>query len=126
MQSFSERLMTLRKDLKLTQKALGEAVGLTTRMIQYYESGEKRPDLDNLVNLSTFFGVSIDYLAGKTDGPVAPRREPDSAESEFRRWVKENVSATFFFDFDSSSKEAKAQLMRDLRYMWEREKKKGK
>lgn len=30
-----------RKDLKLSQKAAAEALGLKTRMIQYYENGER-------------------------------------------------------------------------------------
>jgi transcriptional regulator with XRE-family HTH domain len=69
MKSFAERLPLLRKSKKITQKQLAEALGINTRTIQYYESGDKRPDFDGLIRLADYFDVSIDYLVGRSDDP---------------------------------------------------------
>jgi len=124
--NFPERLSQLRKEKKITQRALAEHIGVNTRNLQYYEAGDKRPELEGLIKIAEFFNVTLDYLVGKTDDPIAPRREPDNAESEFKRWVEENLEDEFYYDFDASPEESKAQMMADLRYLWEREKKRNK
>jgi len=67
MKDFSERLKELRKERKISQKALGELLGISDRNIRFYESGEHRPDFEGLLLLAEYFGVSIDYLVGRTD-----------------------------------------------------------
>ena len=42
---------------------------LGSRTYQYYESGEREPTLSTLIRMADFYGVSIDYLAGRTDTP---------------------------------------------------------
>ena len=67
MKDFSEILRELRKEKNISQKALSEFVGCTERSIRYYESKQRRPDLDVLIKIAQFFEVSLDYLAGLTD-----------------------------------------------------------
>ena len=40
MRDFSEILRQLRKEKKISQKALGEVLGISDRNIRFYESGE--------------------------------------------------------------------------------------
>ncbi|MCL2337205.1 MAG: helix-turn-helix domain-containing protein [Firmicutes bacterium] len=63
----------LRVALNFTQKQLGEATGLSERGIQNYELGLRKPEYDAIVALADYFGVSIDYLVGRTDDPAAVR-----------------------------------------------------
>ena len=67
MKDFSERLKELRKERKISQKALGDLLGISDRNIRFYESGEHRPDFEGLLLLAEYFSVSIDYLVGRTD-----------------------------------------------------------
>ncbi len=62
-----ERIKKLRESKGLTQKELANQLGLTDGAIGFYEVGKRNPPLDTLNKLADFFGVSIDYLLGRTD-----------------------------------------------------------
>lgn len=64
---FNERLKALRKERKLTQKDIAAALGLNYRHYQRLEAEGNTPNFSNLVQIADFFGVSMDYLAGRTD-----------------------------------------------------------
>ena len=66
---FSQRLLDLRTQKKLSQNAAAKGLKLGSRTYQYYESSEREPTLSTLIRMADFYGVSIDYLAGRTDAP---------------------------------------------------------
>ena len=66
---FSERLLLLRQENSLSQKACAQKLQISPRAYAYYETGEREPQLSVLVRMADFYGVSIDYLAGRTDTP---------------------------------------------------------
>ncbi|ADD02671.1 putative transcriptional regulator [Thermoanaerobacter thermohydrosulfuricus WC1] len=65
--NFAKRLATLRKEAGLTQKELADKLGVSRGTIGMYEIGQRDPDTETLQKLSDIFGVSVDYLLGKTD-----------------------------------------------------------
>lgn len=67
MRDFGEVLRELRKERKVSQRELGELLGISDRNIRFYESGEHRPDFEGLLLLADYFGVSLDYLVGRSD-----------------------------------------------------------
>ena len=67
MRDFSEVLRELRKEKKVSQRKLGELLGISDRNIRFYESGEHRPDFEGLLLLADYFNVSLDYLVGRSD-----------------------------------------------------------
>ena len=69
MTPFCEHLRSIRKLNKYTQKQVATGIGVTERNYQYYESGEREPSMQSLIALADYFGVSIDYLVGRTDNP---------------------------------------------------------
>ena len=69
MSLFSQRLLDLRTQKKLSQNAAAKGLKLGSRTYQYYESSEREPTLSTLIRMADFYGVSIDYLAGRTDAP---------------------------------------------------------
>jgi len=71
--NFPERLATLRKERGLTQKQVYTAVGMSMTGYQRYEYGTREPAYQKLLALADFFGVSLDYLAGRTDKPEVNR-----------------------------------------------------
>ena len=67
MSKFPQRLKELRIELNLSQDALAREVGLTHTAIGLWEQGKRIPNLDAVISLAKYFGVSIDYLAGLED-----------------------------------------------------------
>ena len=66
---FAQRLKELRKQHKLTQRAVAEHLGITEQSYQIYEYGHNNPGLDRLIELADFYDVSLDYLVGRSDNP---------------------------------------------------------
>ena len=58
------RIRNLREDHDLTQKELSLMIGLTPKMISFYENNQRTPPLDILLKLAKIFEVSVDYLIG--------------------------------------------------------------
>ncbi len=72
---FGKRVFSLRKARGLSQKQLGEVLGLSNHAVSMMETGERGTTLEKLVLLAEYFQVSADYLLGITDDP-AWRGEP--------------------------------------------------
>ena len=58
------RIKELRIENKLTQKELADKLGLTPKMISFYESGQRVPPIDIVEKLTNIFSKSSDYLIG--------------------------------------------------------------
>ena len=63
----TDRLRRLRTERMLTQAALGEELGLSEPTVCMYERGEREPSFNTLCRLADFFGVTTDYLLGRSD-----------------------------------------------------------
>ena len=61
------RIRDLREDADLTQKQVGEAIKVPQRTYAYYETGERMVPPGVLCALADFYGVSVDYILGRTD-----------------------------------------------------------
>lgn len=64
---FGERIKELRKNKGLSQEELGECFSISGPAVSKWEAGLSEPDNLTLIKLSNFFGVSTDYLLGKSD-----------------------------------------------------------
>ena len=64
LKGFGKRLVDIRQGLGLTQAELGEAVGVSKRVIAYYEQDDAQPPGAMLVDLARALGVSTDQLLG--------------------------------------------------------------
>lgn len=64
---FSEKLRELRIEHNLTRNQLANSLNVSTRLISYWENGKRECDFDMLLEISTLFSVSIDYLLGKSE-----------------------------------------------------------
>ncbi|MCL2335848.1 MAG: helix-turn-helix transcriptional regulator [Firmicutes bacterium] len=65
MQPLSTKIYVLRKQFKLTQGELAAKIGVTTKMISFYERGERLPSRESLIKLASVFGVSLDSLVNE-------------------------------------------------------------
>ena len=65
-----DRVFQLRKGKGLSQKQLGEILGISNHAISMIESGERGTSIERLLLLAEYFHVSTDYLLGVTDDPA--------------------------------------------------------
>lgn len=64
---FSDRLKQLRHEAKLSQMGLSNIVDITPAAIGHWEAERTEPSLEMLCKLSDYFGVTTDYLLGRSD-----------------------------------------------------------
>ena len=62
-----ERLRTLRNEKGETQAQVAAQIGIAERHYQRFEAGVNLPGVENLCALADHFGVTLDYLAGRTE-----------------------------------------------------------
>lgn len=59
-------LKKLRKQNKLTQRSVAEALHISQTSVSKYERGESEPDLEMVLKMADFFGVTVDeFIRGK-------------------------------------------------------------
>lgn len=59
------RIKELREAAGMSQRELGERIGISGPAVAMWESGENRPSLTNLEKLADVLGVSIDAILGR-------------------------------------------------------------
>lgn len=79
---FSQRIVTIRKQHKMTQEKVGELVNMSQRSVANWESGERCPSIPTLIELSEKFNVSIDYMLGCSDVPEKAKKQPAVQDDE--------------------------------------------
>lgn len=67
MLDMGERLKKLRRENNLTQKQVGQRIGVAISAVSSYESGVRYPTYESLVKLSRLYNVTTDYLIGLSD-----------------------------------------------------------
>lgn len=77
----AERIQNLRKIKGLSQEDLAGEIGVSRQAVSKWESGQSTPDLDKIILLSDFFGVSTDYLLkGGEASPSPPATASQGSE----------------------------------------------
>lgn len=65
-----QRIKQRRETLKLTQKQLADALGLTPQHISAIEQDKRLPSISSLAKFAEQLGVNIDYLVTGKEGTV--------------------------------------------------------
>ena len=61
------RIRDLREDSDKTQRDIATLLNMQLTVYRRYESGEREIPLWAAIKLADFYGVSLDYLVGRTD-----------------------------------------------------------
>lgn len=64
-----QRLKELRTKRRISQVKLAMDLDMNQNSISRYENGEREADYETLIAFADYFGVSVDYLLGRTDNP---------------------------------------------------------
>lgn len=69
MSDFSRMIRLLREEKGISQKNAAEALGVKQAMMSHYENGTRECGLDFVVKAADYYGVSCDYLLGRSPEP---------------------------------------------------------
>ena len=68
-EEFSRTLSLLRQEKGVSQRTAATALGISQALLSHYENGIREPGLPFVVRACDYYGVSADYLLGRTDDP---------------------------------------------------------
>ncbi len=77
-----ERLKTLRTESGLLQSDMAKKMNKSLNAYKRWESGMNEPSISDLIEMSDFFNVSIDYLVGRSNDRI--RQNPDPTEMKLK------------------------------------------
>ena len=78
--TIGQRIAQKRKELGLSQEALGDQLGVSRQSIYKWESDAALPEIEKLIALSRLFGVSVGWVLGVEDPPPETAEVPPEAE----------------------------------------------
>lgn len=115
--SFSERLAALRKAAGYTQVEFAAELGITQRMVAYYEAPDAQPPAHFLPQIAQVLGTSVDVLLGlvelRTPKRLATNRlerrllEIDKLDSKAKRQITQLLDS--FIEGEKLKVKARAQ-----------------
>ncbi len=77
--SFPETLSALRRGRNISQRTAAAELGISQALLSHYENGAREPGLGFVCRACDYYGVSADYLLGRTDRPDAARSAAQTA-----------------------------------------------
>jgi len=80
---FATRLKQLREAIGWSRDDLALRLQATYSTIAKYETGARTPDHNVITKIADLFGVSTDYLLGRTDDPTPPLQKGFRVERNY-------------------------------------------
>lgn len=93
---FSRTLSLLRQEKGVSQRAASGALGISQALLSHYENGIREPGLPFVVKACDYYGVSADYLLGRTmarDGTTIAAEDLYDLSSEKDNTIRGSVLA---------------------------------
>lgn len=82
---FSEKLKEIRRRDGITQNQAAKQLDVSLGAVGNWESGKRMPDADMLVRIADTFGVSTDYLLGRTEDGGSMPTETDRCIEQLKK-----------------------------------------
>ena len=83
----SERLQELRKKEGYSQEQVAEMLGLSRQAISKWESGQGKPEIDNIIKLTEIYHVSADSILLGTEKVSVPVPEKKELSHEYKKAI---------------------------------------
>lgn len=101
MSTFSERLVLLRNEKKITQEKFAEIIGVSKSTISMYENGNRTPSFEIEEKIADYFNVDLEFLRGRSN--IRNRYQHNKLKSESN--VTPVNSPIYKYDFKLSNGE---------------------
>lgn len=91
--SFSEKLIKLRKDNKLSQEMLADKLVVSRQSVSKWESGQTYPEMDKLLAMCKIFDVTLDELTNdEIDILNVEKKNTQNAIESFFSFIKKTYN----------------------------------
>lgn len=145
--AFAKRLQAAREDTGMSQEAVAEKLGFASRSVTRWENGGADPGSEKLAKMADLYGVSMDWIAGRTTlkhciKPGAVLLDPEKYRAlqilvaggakiydvpeRLVRTPGFNCAAVVPDNAEIVSSEAADDIERELKAIWQRLKRAGK
>ena len=105
--TFGERIIMLRKQLKMSQDDLAKKIGTSAPIIGRYERNEIKPSIEVAAKIAEELGVTVDYLLGNSDKMVMDKKLIKRIEDIEALPAEEKDKVYYFIDMALSHHKAK-------------------
>ncbi len=78
---FPEILSALRRERQINQRTAASDLGISQALLSHYENGAREPGLGFVCRACDYYGVSADYLLGRSPRPDAAKSAAETALS---------------------------------------------
>lgn len=112
---FSRVLALLRREKKISQRTAAGDLGVSQALLSHYENGLREPGLSFVVRAADYYGVSCDYLLGRSmarDGSAIPAERMDGQADAAQE--KNEIAAAAALLIDLADKIGNAQLSHEV------------
>ena len=90
--NIADRIQKLRKAKGISQEQLADVVGVSRQAVSKWESEQSIPDLEKVILMSNYFGVTTDYIL---KGIEPTENNETKAGGKFSNKVKATVCMSF-------------------------------
>lgn len=96
--TFSSRIMELRKSLGMNQTEFSKLIGSTQAALSGYENGDRIPSYEILLSIAKTFNISLDWLCGLSN-KKSLENSITTYDDLFRLFI--NILETRYTEFDT-------------------------
>ena len=93
--TLGQRIASRRKLMNLSQETLAEQMDVSRQAVSKWESDAAIPEIDKLIALSKFYGVSVGWLLGVEEAENPPSDTPSDTLSETQLKMVEEIAARY-------------------------------
>ena len=114
---FSRTLALLRREKKISQRTAAGDLEVSQALLSHYENGLREPGLSFVVRAADYYGVSCDYLLGRSmarDGSAVPAERMEPARSPDAPPERHIVTEAVALLLDVAARSGSRQLPHEL------------
>ncbi len=116
---FSRTLALLRREKRISQRTAAGDLEVSQALLSHYENGLREPGLAFVVRAADYYGVSCDYLLGRSMSrdngvPAAAEQAPAVPENAVSERYKKLIADSAALLFDAAARTDSAQLVQEI------------
>ena len=96
--NFSTVMSELRRARGLSQRAVAADLHISQALLSHYENGAREPGLAFVCQACDYYGVTADYMLGRSTEPVAPSEQLERLRGAVRAIEDAAAQAVYALD----------------------------
>lgn len=95
----SKKMKELRKEKNITQDEIAKKIHISTRQYNSYETGQRTPTIQVLIDLANYYNVTLDYITGNEKKRLEPTTNKErqilmkyrQLKKEYQKKIEERI-----------------------------------